>query len=200
MIKKTDRDRTRTCNPQIRSLVPYPLGHTANYGERQSCGGVFRGSCNSDCNYQSPVQLDNLSLTRQEASMKYFYSFFSMYMIYLHLYFSWSYYDDKFCDIYSYNDDLFLWKIKILNTPRGPKLGLPTSSVRHGNIRVPMNGFAVNKIFPYLMFCVPGAPGLWWTKEIQNREDRWLQELTESPHLLQQAGLTWVQILWRTQE
>ena len=23
-----DRDRTRTCNPQIRSLVPYPLGHT----------------------------------------------------------------------------------------------------------------------------------------------------------------------------
>ena len=24
-----DRDRTRTCNPQIRSLVPYPLGHTA---------------------------------------------------------------------------------------------------------------------------------------------------------------------------
>ena len=24
----TDRDRTRTCNPQIRSLVPYPLGHT----------------------------------------------------------------------------------------------------------------------------------------------------------------------------
>ena len=28
---KTDleRGRTRTCNPQIRSLVPYPLGHTA---------------------------------------------------------------------------------------------------------------------------------------------------------------------------
>ena len=23
-----DHDRTRTCNPQIRSLVPYPLGHT----------------------------------------------------------------------------------------------------------------------------------------------------------------------------
>ena len=23
-----DRDRTRTCNPQIRGLVPYPLGHT----------------------------------------------------------------------------------------------------------------------------------------------------------------------------
>ena len=22
-----DHDRTRTCNPQIRSLVPYPLGH-----------------------------------------------------------------------------------------------------------------------------------------------------------------------------
>ena len=29
-IKKIiDRDRTRTCNPQIRSLMPYPLGHTA---------------------------------------------------------------------------------------------------------------------------------------------------------------------------
>ena len=26
--KYFDRDRTRTCNPQIRSLVPYPLGHT----------------------------------------------------------------------------------------------------------------------------------------------------------------------------
>ena len=26
--KNTDRDRTRTCNPQIRSLMPYPLGHT----------------------------------------------------------------------------------------------------------------------------------------------------------------------------
>ena len=25
---RIDRDRTRTCNPQIRSLVPYPLGHT----------------------------------------------------------------------------------------------------------------------------------------------------------------------------
>ena len=24
---RTDHDRTRTCNPQIRSLVPYPLGH-----------------------------------------------------------------------------------------------------------------------------------------------------------------------------
>ncbi len=30
IIYKNDfeRDRTRTCNPQIRSLVPYPLGHT----------------------------------------------------------------------------------------------------------------------------------------------------------------------------
>ena len=26
--KNIDRDRTRTFNPQIRSLVPYPLGHT----------------------------------------------------------------------------------------------------------------------------------------------------------------------------
>ena len=28
--KGIDRDRTRTCNPQIRSLVPYPLGHTVS--------------------------------------------------------------------------------------------------------------------------------------------------------------------------
>ena len=27
--RNLDRDRTRTCNPQIRSLMPYPLGHTA---------------------------------------------------------------------------------------------------------------------------------------------------------------------------
>ena len=30
-----DRDRTRTCNPQIRSLMPYPLGHTAADVERR---------------------------------------------------------------------------------------------------------------------------------------------------------------------
>ena len=31
MYKKDfDHDRTRTCNPQIRSLVPYPLGHTVS--------------------------------------------------------------------------------------------------------------------------------------------------------------------------
>ena len=30
--KTIDYDRTRTCNPQIRSLVPYPLGHAVyNY-------------------------------------------------------------------------------------------------------------------------------------------------------------------------
>ena len=26
-----DLDRTRTCNPQIRSLVPYPLGHKVSW-------------------------------------------------------------------------------------------------------------------------------------------------------------------------
>ena len=31
-----DRDRTRTCNPQIRSLVPYPLGHTVLRGRWMS--------------------------------------------------------------------------------------------------------------------------------------------------------------------
>ena len=29
--KVYERDRTRTCNPQIRSLMPYPLGHTPIY-------------------------------------------------------------------------------------------------------------------------------------------------------------------------
>ena len=27
--KNIGRDRTRTCNPQLRKLMPYPLGHTA---------------------------------------------------------------------------------------------------------------------------------------------------------------------------
>ena len=34
--KGVDRDRTRTCNPQIRSLVPYPLGHTVSYDSMTS--------------------------------------------------------------------------------------------------------------------------------------------------------------------
>ena len=36
-----DRDRTRTCNPQIRSLVPYPLGHTATLGKGLLAGIVI---------------------------------------------------------------------------------------------------------------------------------------------------------------
>ena len=40
--KKSDRDRTRTCNPQIRSLVPYPLGHTTTVSEiGKTCCRVF---------------------------------------------------------------------------------------------------------------------------------------------------------------
>ena len=39
----SERDRTRTCNPQIRSLVPYPLGHTpAGYGWEQRRIGSCR--------------------------------------------------------------------------------------------------------------------------------------------------------------
>ena len=34
--KRIDRGRTRTCNPQIRSLVPYPLGHTVLCGRWMS--------------------------------------------------------------------------------------------------------------------------------------------------------------------
>ena len=44
--KNIDRDRTRTCNPQIRSLMPYPLGHTAagykrTTNEAYSCFTIF---------------------------------------------------------------------------------------------------------------------------------------------------------------
>ena len=28
IYKIFERDRTRTCNPQLRKLMPYPLGHT----------------------------------------------------------------------------------------------------------------------------------------------------------------------------
>ena len=42
-VKKFDRDRTRTCNPQIRSLVPYPLGHTTRDSyNRTECGVTER--------------------------------------------------------------------------------------------------------------------------------------------------------------
>ena len=42
-VKKFDRDRTRTCNPQIRSLVPYPLGHTTRDSrDSAECGGMER--------------------------------------------------------------------------------------------------------------------------------------------------------------
>ena len=30
IAKGIDRDRTRTCNPQMEDLVPYPLGHTVH--------------------------------------------------------------------------------------------------------------------------------------------------------------------------
>ena len=42
LTKSFDRDRTRTCNPQIRSLVPYPLGHTTTVNEFwETDKGVF---------------------------------------------------------------------------------------------------------------------------------------------------------------
>ena len=37
-----DRDRTRTCNPQIRSLVPYSLGHTTLLHSLQILLGVIK--------------------------------------------------------------------------------------------------------------------------------------------------------------
>ena len=35
-----DRDRTRTCNPQIRSLMPYPLGHTATFDDQDTVAQI----------------------------------------------------------------------------------------------------------------------------------------------------------------
>ena len=35
--KNFARNRTRTCNPQIRSLVPSPLGHTSSYVGWNQC-------------------------------------------------------------------------------------------------------------------------------------------------------------------
>ena len=51
LLKLHDRDRTRTCNPQIRSLVPYPLGHTTSlnvwidifFRTLRAEGGIFLG-------------------------------------------------------------------------------------------------------------------------------------------------------------
>ena len=48
--KSIDRDRTRTCNPQIRSLVPYPLGHTV------SCLGWISPIASNFASYQYMLQ------------------------------------------------------------------------------------------------------------------------------------------------
>ena len=55
MMKKTiDRDRTRTCNPQIRSLVPYPLGHTTHVDLTfQSC---LKSSSNGRAKFSTNLQ------------------------------------------------------------------------------------------------------------------------------------------------
>ena len=52
VIKKYfyDRDRTRTCNPQIRSLVPYPLGHTTLDRSHVILVCVTQVCCKQDCN------------------------------------------------------------------------------------------------------------------------------------------------------
>ena len=48
--KNIDRDRTRTCNPQIRSLVPYPLGHTTTDSRLVHLTCVYLLCCKQDCN------------------------------------------------------------------------------------------------------------------------------------------------------
>ena len=45
--KVIDRGRTRTCNPQIRSLVPYPLGHTALVGFQGMASLHIFACCNT---------------------------------------------------------------------------------------------------------------------------------------------------------
>ena len=45
-----ERDRTRTCNPQIRSLVPYPLGHTPSYKFCVKFQNITSDCFNLNCN------------------------------------------------------------------------------------------------------------------------------------------------------
>ena len=47
--KIIDRDRTRTCNPQIRSLVPYPLGHTTRHMKSEEFSATITHNFNRDC-------------------------------------------------------------------------------------------------------------------------------------------------------
>ena len=62
--KEVDRGRTRTCNPQIRSLVPYPLGHTASVLEvKDQRGSVFLTCSNVQNTFQervNPAFKDNI--------------------------------------------------------------------------------------------------------------------------------------------
>ena len=53
--KKIDRDRTRTCNPQFRSLVPYPLGHTVSYQLNVPHLHIGNTSSKWGCNIQMAV-------------------------------------------------------------------------------------------------------------------------------------------------
>ena len=56
-IKITDHGRTRTCNPQIRSLVPYPLGHAATVTNTAATSHHMGPDSNSDCNTGPAVLL-----------------------------------------------------------------------------------------------------------------------------------------------
>ena len=40
--KSVDHGRTRTCNPLIRSQMPYPLGHRASLSENRKCQLVMK--------------------------------------------------------------------------------------------------------------------------------------------------------------
>ena len=74
--KDDDRGRTRTCNPQIRSLVPYPLGHTAPVGwVRQLANIAFQNSkqcCNETPFDSKEWRRPNLSTAKKRTH--HFYS------------------------------------------------------------------------------------------------------------------------------
>ena len=44
-------DRTRICNPQIRSLVPYPLGHRSSLVEEYGLHRQYQNHFNQGCNF-----------------------------------------------------------------------------------------------------------------------------------------------------
>ena len=73
----TDHDRTRTCNPQIRSLVPYPLGHIATL--------LWFSNLHSVCSLLNKINSSCNKLTEYLMKEMEFHSMTSVPYLYLYL-------------------------------------------------------------------------------------------------------------------